>query len=542
MTNRTTKTTKLTATAISLMLVLLAGCSQSSTNTNSPSPSGEAPKAAEGDKNADPAAPKADKTYKISWVTGQSQPVDANAEMIKYWEEKLKIDLDVWNIESTKYADLLGLKFASGEIPDRMLLSGFSNLQKYASQDILAEIPLDMLKKYAPNVYAMTEKSFPNAFNYAKVNGKIYGIPRLSFYSTFRSPIVWRGDWLKNVGIDKAPETLDEFEKAVYKLTKEDPDKNGKNDTYGLSTTALPLVYGAYGYLPEVWAEKDGKLVYGGIQPEMKEALKLLSKWYKDGVIDPEFVTGENKGGYWALSHAFINGRIGLSSLGVYYHWKPVLFEGDGASHDYLEVKKVNPQAADSLLHGMPPKGPNGKMGVPQNSMLSGVFISFGKQLEKEPDKLAKILQVIEAISATSYENYVTAMYGIQGKHWDFDKNQIPALKNNLQTQDLEKMGANSVIESLELPEYTQKRVGIASKWAEEHGFSKGGMVNKLLAPLASEGKYLAELNKMREQYYISIITGDKPIDAFDEFVAKWKSSGGDQLTKEANDWYAQVK
>lgn len=44
------------------------------------------------------------------------------------------------------------------------------------------------------------------------------------------------------------------------------------------------------------------------------------------------------------------------------------------------------------------------------------------------------------------------------------------------------------------------------------------------------------------EQAYISIITGDKPVDSFDEFVSKWKSSGGDQLTKEANEWWDKVK
>ena len=50
--------------------------------------------------------------------------------------------------------------------------------------------------------------------------------------------------------------------------------------------------------------------------PKAKEALALLNRLYKDGVLDPEFITGENQGGYWALSHAFINQRIGLSCLG----------------------------------------------------------------------------------------------------------------------------------------------------------------------------------------------------------------------------------
>ena len=54
----------------------------------------------------------------------------------------------------------------------------------------------------------------------------------------------------------------------------------------------------------------------GNRHPEMKEALERIAKWYQDGVIDPEFVTGENQGGYWALSHSFINGRIGVSGGG----------------------------------------------------------------------------------------------------------------------------------------------------------------------------------------------------------------------------------
>ncbi|GAA3399623.1 extracellular solute-binding protein [Paenibacillus hodogayensis] len=493
--------------------------------------------AADGD-----AAKPADKIYTVSWVSGQSTPVDANAKMIKYWNEKLGVKLDIWNVESKNFTEMMNLKFASGEIPDRMVVNGFATLQQYVNQDLLAEIPLDMLKKYAPNVYAKTEKEMPNAFEYAKVNGKIYGIPKLIMYDRFRAPIVWRGDWLKNIGLSKPPETLDEFEKAVYKIANEDPDKNGKKDTYGLSASSLPLIYGAFGYLPDRWSEKDGKLVYGAVQPEIKQALQLLNKWYKDGVIDPEFITGENTGGYWALSHAFINGRIGLSSLGSFYHWKPLLFEGDTASHDYVEMKKVNPAAADALMQGLPPVGPTGKMGAPQGSLLNGNFISFGKQLQKDPDKLAKVLQMIDTISASSYENYVTAMFGVQGEDWTFDADKVPLLKNNASTQDLEKMGANNVMESLELPEFSSISMAKRNKWASDNGYEKGGIRNQLLTALPAQAKYQAELQKLQDQTFISIITGDKSIGEFDEFVKKWRSGGGEQMAKEANDWFSNLK
>ncbi|WP_409346356.1 extracellular solute-binding protein [Paenibacillus sp. MBLB4367] len=485
---------------------------------------------------------QSNKQVSISWVSGQSTPVDANAKMIKYWNEKLNVKLDIWNVESNNFAEAMNLKFASGEIPDRMVVNGFAMLQKYVDQDLLAEIPLEMLKKHAPNVYAKTEKEMPNAFEYAKISGKIYGIPKLVMYDRFRAPVVWRGDWLKNVGIAKTPETLEEFEQAIYKLANGDPDKNGKKDTYGFSASSLPMVYGAFGYLPDRWTEKDGKLVYGAVQPEIKEALTLLNKWYKDGVIDPEFITGENNGGYWALSHAFINGRIGLTGLGVFYHWKPLLFEGDTASHDYVEMKKVNAAAADAMAYGMPPKGPTGKMGAPQGSLLNGNFISLGKQLEKNPEKMAKVLEVIDTISASSYENYVTAMFGIEGEDWTFNQDKAPVLKNNQTTQDLEKMGANNVMESLELPEFSSVSMSKRNQWAAANGFEKGGIRNQLLTALPSQSKYQAELQKLQDQTFISIIAGDKPISEFDEFVKKWRSGGGEQMEKEANEWFSKLK
>ncbi|MBP1989406.1 extracellular solute-binding protein [Paenibacillus eucommiae] len=532
---KSTRFTTAMAACVALTM-LAAGCSSSKTTTDSGS--SQTPQST----STSQTEPATDKTYQISWsVNNLLQPVDKDAEMVRYWNDKFNINLDIWNIESNNYQELINLKFASNEIPDRLSVGSFQDLQKYVDQDIVAEIPLEMLQKYAPNIYAKTEKELPGAFNYAKVDDKIYGIPKLIHQARFREPVIWRGDWLKNVGIEKSPETLEEFEQALYKIANEDPDKNNKKDTYGLSKSALNMIYGAFGYLPTQWAEKDGKLVYGAVQPEMKQALALLNKWFKDKVIDPEFVTGENQGGYWALSHAFINGRIGLTGLGAYYHWKPLLFEGDGNSHDYVELKKVNAAAADSLVYGMPPKGTDGLMGTTQANLINGTFIAFGKQLEKEPDKLAKILQVIDGISADSYENYLTATYGIKGKTWDFDANQIPVYLNGLTITETSKMGAGNTMESLELIEFVAKRNEKVEGWAKENNYTEGGKKDSLLAPLPSGSKYLVELDKIREQAYIAIITGEQPVDYFDEFVKKWKSNGGDQLEKEANEWYANA-
>src|SRR5690606_25674695 len=127
-----------------------------------------------------------------------------------------------------------------------------------------------------------------------------------------------------------------------------------------------------------LWQERDGQLVYASVQPEMKDALALFRKWYQDRVLDPEFLTGENQGGSGAISHAFVQGRIGFSSNGQYYDWKPLLFDGDCCSVNYLELQKLNPAAADQIVFGMPPVGPNGKRGILKRHLIEGNFVGFG--------------------------------------------------------------------------------------------------------------------------------------------------------------------
>ncbi|MDF2713693.1 MAG: extracellular solute-binding protein [Paenibacillus sp.] len=516
------------AGVLALALTLTAGCSETR---------------GKGKRGANGNTAGGDDAYAISWVSSQTAPVEPDAEMIRYWNEKFNVKLDVWNMAQKNAGALLERKLASGEIPDKLYVTNFSDLQQYARQDVLAAIPPDLLKRHAPGLYANINKEMPGAFNYAAVDGRIFGIPSLNANSRFREPVVWRGDWLEALGIAKTPETLDEFEAALYRIAHEDPDGNGQKDTYGMSLSAMTMIYGAFGYHPGSWNEKDGRLVYGGVQPEMKQALGLLGKWYRDGVIDPQFITGENSGAVLAISHAFVNGRIGLTSHGgYYYYWKPLLFEGDATSDNYLELKKADPGAADSLRYGLPPKGPGGRMGAKQNTLLAGGFVAFGKQLERDPDKFAKILQMVEFFNASSYENSLLTVYGPQGKYWDFDAYGQPNVKYNMKKADFEKIGASLIFYNLEMPEFIVQRDNRRMTWASENGFEIGGLTNKLLTVLPSQQKYIGELNAMQERTYVSIITGDKPIDAFDEFVRAWKTGGGEQLEKEANEWWLEMK
>jgi putative aldouronate transport system substrate-binding protein len=211
---------------------------------------------------------------------------------------------------------------------------------------------------------------------------------------------------MRKVGVAEAPETLAEFESLMYKFANEDPDGNGKKDTYGLSRDGFMAVFGAFGVVPfddktPYWMAKGGKLVNHAVAPETRQALEILAKWYKDGVIDPEFVTGENQGGYKHISHPLINGRIGFTSRGNYYHWAmPGVYDEIDASGKRIpnqagavakELIALNPKA--ELVLGQSIKGPNGAQGIKMYNPLMN-FFCVGKLAEKEPGKVAKVLEV----------------------------------------------------------------------------------------------------------------------------------------------------
>ncbi|RAV23148.1 hypothetical protein [Paenibacillus contaminans] len=46
-----------------------------------------------------------------------------------------------------------------------------------------------------------------------------------------------------------------------------------------------------------------------------------------------------------------------------------------------------------------------------------------------------------------------------------------------------------------------------------------------------------AILEKMMMETFTKIIMGESKVDEFDTFVANWHKLGGDQITKEVNEW-----
>ena len=539
-----------------LMLVMSATACSPKTETVSSSGSGSSSQSTSSAE--DETAPKNIK-YKISWIGAQNNPLCSDPVMIKYWDEKFNVDIDYWNIDSANWNDVLGTKFAAGEYPDVMYVNSLSNLSSYISQDLLAEIPQSMLDKYMPNTIKKITADYPQLLKVGQMDGKQYSIPIGIYYANmFREPMCYRGDWMEKVGVTKAPTTLDEFKDLMYKFANSDPDGDGAKNTYGLSATGFAMVYGAFGVQRSQWNNNNGTLSYSSIQPAMKQALAVLAQWYKDGVIDPEFITGENSGGYWATSTAFVEGRIGYSGLGAFYHWYQGVGDYDATTKKYsklqpgtnvAELAKVDADAATQIVQGQPVTGPDGKCGGVGYALPHPHSVGFRAGIE--PDKMAKIMTMFEDWTSTKDE-YFTARYGLKDQMWHYNTDGVPTSdfsewkksigKESDDSVTLAAEGAHTVLESFIPLEYTSIENKYGFEWAKANGYDKNIIRDEKISAFPSSAKYETELTKMEDEAFISIITGKESVDYFDTFVKDWKSNGGDVLTKEANDWWATMK
>lgn len=485
--------------------------------------------------------PVDEETITLSWVP-LVVPVDKEGTIVKHMEKMFNVKVDLWNDDG----EALKVRIATGDIPDRMEVF-VPDFNKFVDQGILAEIPLAMIKKHAPHLYKQYMDDFnKGVMNYPTVDGKIYGLPNGNPESGgARRAIAWRGDWLDNVGITKVPKTLEEMEEAVYKFTTGDPDKNGKNDTFGLSSSMMEAVYGAYGYLPNQWSVKKGKLVFGGIQPEMKDALELLRKWYADKVIAPEFAADdESAGGPVHISIPFTQGKIGTSAHDSYLQWKIGRYKGDREGDNVTELRNNN--ADGTIVYGTPPTGPNGKKGIKMEPQLHTRFLTFGKQVENDEAKMIKLLEMTDYSSAT-IEGFLISRFGFEGTNWNWktegdSKIPVPIEPFNDWMQ-VTALGGGITFSSIWLPDIiSEVNSEYAWRMNEQPGLNEDGYIDGASHIFTdSSTKYSDELKTLRMNAYREIITGAKPLDYFDEFVAEWKSSGGDVLTTDFNKKYEQM-
>lgn len=485
----------------------------------------------------------------ISWMGVCAFPAVKEGSWIESMlEKRFHIELKPIHIDYNAYRYRKPLVMSGGDVPDVIWDSDIRQLRRNADHGFIMEVPYELIVKHAPTYVKNLNAYGREAWLYPHYNGKNYALPTFAASDVYPSTVIWRKDWLRKVGLgEKAPETLDEFYEAFRRFRHDDPDGNGKKDTYGLCPSPYePLIFmeffTAHTLLPFDLMLRDGKVVWGGIQPEAKQVLAMLRQWYAEELIHPEYISANKL--MRIPREKFRNSQTGyLSDVGQWSILDPTLRDGL-----VFKLMEMTPQA--EVVYGMPPKGIDGERhwrvyGGPAH------MISFGKHVEKEPQKMIRVLRMFETF-ATDKKLFIESRTGRRGVHWEWTPQSgirlIPPydprmvsyrqmLRFNLIENAYGFYSASSV--PLEMTNEYMSKPCLA--YREKYRRREWGMMNVLgtIGAVSSAGEYLEDLRLLQLTTYAEIVSGDRDLDYFDTFVSQWKKRGGDVMLREANELLA---
>lgn len=154
--------------------------------------------------------------------------VDLAVEKLGIKMETILLGGDAGNYDTKLRLALTG----SEELPDVFPVYGTQMIADMIESGKVKAIDED-IEKYMPDRLKEIYDKYPQTFYPVIKDGKTYGIACTPFLTEGQVMII-RQDWLDKLGL-KAPTTLDEFEEVIRAFTEQDPDGNGKKDTYGFT-------------------------------------------------------------------------------------------------------------------------------------------------------------------------------------------------------------------------------------------------------------------------------------------------------------------
>lgn len=314
--------------------------------------------------------------YTITGMTfrfGDPPPVTSpGLDMIN---ERFNVDYKPEIIPQGDYIEKSSAIVASGSMPDLVGFPG-TDTRFYQWAEDGAFLPLDdYLAHYE------TLGNIPDyIYNSFKVDGKIYGIPRYS--QPYPVTPVIRKDWLDKLGLE-VPTNYKELEEVAIAFTKDDPDGNGKADTYGVAigeNINPNFNMGTYWDFNAWYHQNDnGDYIPGVISEGRKELIQFFANIYKEGAMTKDFAVLD-----WASTNTeFYSGKAGIFVGGV-----------SGMSEAYFEgLLAANPEAK---LVAIPPfEAPDKSKGFTMGSGYSGI-LALNANLAEDEGKIYRALEMID--------------------------------------------------------------------------------------------------------------------------------------------------
>jgi putative aldouronate transport system substrate-binding protein len=409
-------------------------------------------------------------------------PENGQDEWAAAFEELTGVSLNIVKPEHNQYSEILGVTFATGDLPDLVELQT-ADYVPYATSGQL--VPLDDYIA-ASSEAAGCRQDIIEA--YRLKDGHIYAFPT---YDGGGCVTYMREDWLDNLNLP-VPTTWDEFHNVLREFTFNDPDGNGLDDTIGMTLpfSVPPDEFDYYNrtIMQEAWfgfQYKDGEWVDGFTEPEMVGALHRFQDLYAEGVIDQEFFSN-------ATSAA--RTKIYEGQAGVMEYWSGTWGERMDAS-----AKSSNPEAE---VIAIPPVG--------DAFYINRVGPCFA--ITTAADDPGAIFDAFINTMIDEGAGQTLFTHGVEGLHYAYQDGQyvmLPEPSNPDRPFDKAYADPRLVINGwtplvASSPRIVRSRE-IQVGYAQQLRLPEGGDMFT---------RYVGELNTLKQEIFAQIVTGDVSVQA----------------------------
>ncbi len=397
-----------------------------------------------------------DEHMTISWGGLTSDLAEEGNAIQKYLEDKFNVTIVTKGV-SRSDEDAKQLFMSAGEYPEAFYT--WIDMVDWYHKGAFRNIPRDMIETYAPLHSAYRSQQGPLAWGVSLAPGttdEYMNIPRGEHYQHHcDATVIMRLDWLEKVGINPAeldpkapgwdragelvdlgeptaPDTYfwwaghfdwDEMETAMYGFRDADFNGNGQRDEipYGTvgdhggfqgrewlyhSGPAVPFWAFGLNDVDNYLDIETGLTVKVDIASQSREALKILQRWFADGILDPALP---------AVGRSEWRQQVRAGLVGMWARGPCGLAAFTGGNDDCTIIRAdAVPDARFVTM--LPAYGPTGEMRCQwdNRSTVLNPHEGFSVKTGVSDEKLARILQMYDYINHDP-EGVLAVGYGVGG-------------------------------------------------------------------------------------------------------------------------------
>ena len=443
------------------------------------------------------------------------------------WHEvnrQLNANVQFNTVRSADYPVKIGTIMAGNDLPDIIhIYNGISaapNLPdffKARCADLTPYLAGDAVKDY-PNLAAIPSYAWFNSL--CAIDGKLYQWP-IHRYLPLLGNYMVSDVYDPKFGKGYVPRDLDDWNRMLREVN----DPNGGMWAMG-AAPGPPRFFGIYGYsamfgAPNNWRlESDGKLTKDLETEEMKATIGWMHDTWQAGLWYPNSLQLSD-----SRTDGFVPGHYATTIEAFGNSWNDFWRRG----------LQLNPQRHFGFIPPFRASANN-----PPQALLTGGFISTNVMRQASPDRIKELLRILDWLAAPfGTQEDLLLSYGLAGTDYTLDSDNQPKPTQTGTTNagyvPWRYLAQFPYVQyQADLPDYAK------IMFDAETIQVNAGVVDPTLGYYSATNYAKGRLAEMNfRQAAVDIVVGRRPMSDYDQVVADWRNTGGEQSRKEYLDAFA---